>query len=214
MHRLCGRIAIAVGTAALLYFFPLFRVVPLDRSDPQVSNLQAAAFDATTFVNKFWSQQLVPVARDAVAANELMAEISRDSVAAREAYGRRLGLSDTYFYCLSGTGRVVSVEKNAIGLAIDEEATQAQVLLETGIVFGNAVRDGSGLLDVNEFQNSQQFNAISTELNRRIENEVLPKLREAATVGAIIRFAGCAQVTDEETDLHPLRVVPFIGEAL
>ena len=139
--------------------------------------------------------------------------IEQDHQAARDAHGRSLGLSDTYFYFLSGTGRVVSVEKNTVGLSIDDDSTQVQVLLETGLLFGNAVRDGTGLLDVNGFANSQEFNAISTEINRRIETDVLPKLREMATVGSTIRFVGCAQVTDEETDLSPLRVVPFIGDA-
>ena len=85
--------------------------------------------------------------------------------------------------------------------------------MESGILFGNTVRDGTGLLDVNEFQNTQDFNAISTELNRRIEADVLPTLREIATSGTEIEFSGCAQVSDESTDLNPLRVVPFFVEA-
>ena len=143
----------------------------------------------------------------------MLDEIKQDQQAARKAYGHSLGLSDTYSYFLSGTGRVVSVEKNAVGLSIDDDSTQVQVLLETGLLFGNAVRDGTGLLDVNDFANSQDFNAISTEINRRIESDVvLPKLRQQATVGSTIRFVGCAQITDAQTDLMPLRVVPFIGE--
>ena len=45
-----------------------------------------------------------------------------------------------------------------------------------------------------------------------LKTDVLPKLRQKATVGSTIRFVGCAQITDEGTDLSPLRVVPFIGE--
>ncbi len=85
--------------------------------------------------------------------------------------------------------------------------------LETGNIFGNAVRDGTGLLNVNDFPNSQDFNALSSEINRRIEQQVLPALRKAAAVGATVRFAGCAEIVDEDTDLHPLRIVPFIVEA-
>ena len=33
------------------------------------------------------------------------------------------------------------------------------MLIETGHIFGNAVRDGTGLLDVNDYPNSQEFNA-------------------------------------------------------
>ena len=195
----------------LLYFQPLFRVVPLQQAEQQGTS-KSAGFEPNAFVEKFWDQRLIPAARGAVEARKLLEEIKQDHQATRDAHGRSLGLSDTYFYFLSGTGRVVSVEKSVVGLSIDDGSTQVQVLLETGLLFGNAVRDGTGLLDVNDFANSQDFNAISTEINRRIEIDVLPKLREKATLGSTVRFVGCAQISDEETDLSPLRVVPYVGE--
>ncbi len=206
--RLGVRISIAAGIAALLYFLPLFRIVPLEQAESK-----AADFQPVAFVEKFWVERLIPGATQAVEASKLIAEIEEDRQSARETYGRSLGLSKTYFYFLSGTGRVVSVEEKSVGLSIEDGATHAQVWLETGIIFGNAVRDGTGLLDVNDFTNSQDFNAISTEINRRIETDVLPKIRQIATVGSTIRFMGCAQISDEDTDLSPLRVVPIIGEA-
>ena len=82
----------------------------------------------------------------------------------------------------------------------------------TGLVFGNAVRDGTGLLNVNDYPNSQDFNDISAELNKLIETRVQPKLRERAKVGATIRFTGCAEVSDESTDLHLLKLIPIQAE--
>lgn len=205
------RIAIAAGVAVLLYFMPLFRIVSLEQAEQQDA-ATAGAFEPAAFVERFWTEQLIPSVGEALEASTLLEEIQQDPKEARDAYGRSLGLSSTYFYYLSGAGRVVSVEKNTVGLALADDTAQADVLLETGILFGNAVRDGTGLLDVNDYANSQDFNSISTEINRRIEADVLPNLKDAATVGAMIRFVGCAQITDEDTDLDPLRVVPFIGE--
>ena len=164
------RSAVAAGCAVAFYFWPLFRIVPLGQAEPNGNS--RSSFEATAFVRAFWDEQLLPGAGKAVEASQLIAEIKRDRNTAREAYGRSLGLSDTYFYFVSGTGRVVSVEKNTVGLSIDDDSTHVQVLLETGILFGNAVRDGTGLLDVNDFANSQDFNAISTEINRRIEDSM------------------------------------------
>lgn len=195
----------------LLYFLPLFHIVPLGQAH-QVGNSKSDEFEPISFVEKFWAEQLIPGAEKAVDASKLIAQIRQDHQAARDEYGRSLGLSDSYIYFLSGTGRVVSAEKNEIFISIDDGSTQSQVVLETGLLFGNAVRDGTGFLDLNDFPNSQDFNAISTEINRRIESDVLPRLKETATVGSTIRFVGCAQIADEETDLSPLRVVPFIGE--
>jgi predicted lipoprotein len=76
-------------------------------------------------------------------------------------------------------------------------------------VFGNTIRDGSGLLDVSDFPNSRDFNAISSEINRRVEERVFPLLKQKAAAGVAIQFAGCVDITDPETDLRPLRLVPI-----
>ena len=75
--------------------------------------------------------------------------------------------------------------------------------------FSNVVRDAPGLLNVNDYPSSQDFNAISEALNRIVEERVQPKLREQAKTGATIEFVGCAEVNDESTDLRPLKVVPI-----
>jgi predicted lipoprotein len=121
--------------------------------------------------------------------------------------GRRLGLSRSTSYFVAGTGLIVSVTNDSVSIALESEAGPS-VVIETGPVFGNAIRDGSGLVDVSAFPNSQDFNAISTALNRRVEEQVLPQLRAKAVIGARIRFVGGAEVDDPASAL-PLRVVPI-----
>jgi predicted lipoprotein len=104
------------------------------------------------------------------------------------------------------------VGEDQIALAISRNATNAEVVLQVGVLFGNAIRDGTGLLNVNDFPNSQDFNAISEQLNRLVESRVQPKLREIAKAGAFVKFAGCAEVNDESSDLQPLNVVPVFAE--
>jgi predicted lipoprotein len=197
----------AASTAAILYFLPLFHVVPLDRAG------QAATFNPVAFVDRFWTERMIPEAASAVDAAKLVAAVQEDRQAARRTYGHSVGLGSVYYYFVAGTGRVVSVDKDSVGLSLSDDQTKAQVSLATGNIFGNAVRDGTGLLNVNDFPNSQNFNALSSEINRRIEQQVLPALRKQAIVGAKVRFVGCAEIMDEDTDLHPLRIVPFILEA-
>lgn len=201
--------AVAAGTAGFVYFVPLFHVIPLDQTGQRTAD---AAFDASAFVERFWTERLVPGATRAVDVAELVSAIERDPESARQKYGRSVGLGSVYYYFVTGTGRVVSVEKDSVGLALRDNQDEVQVSLATGNIFGNAVRDGTGLLDVNDFANSQDFNALSSEINRRIEEQVLPALRNDATVGAKVRFVGCAEIVDEDADLHPLRVVPFVVE--
>ena len=197
--------------AAVCWFFPLFHVVPLK----QATDAKAAAtFSAAKFVESFWTAKLLESLDQAVKAEVLLPAVKSDPAAARKKYARSLGLSESYTYFISGTGRVVAVTDDEIALAVTEGATQSEIVVQTGLIFGNTVRDGTGLLNVNDYPNSQDFNDISAELNRLIETRVLPQLREQAKVGARIHFAGCAEVGEEATDLKPLKVVPIQAETI
>ena len=112
------------------------------------------------------------------------------------------------FFFLRGAGHVVGVTKKGVALALKDGNQTADVLLPTGLLFGNAVRDGTGLLDVSAFPNSQNFNDLSTGLNRIVETTLLPQLREQAKIGAKISFVGCAEVEDEDSDARPVKVIP------
>ena len=76
-----------------------------------------------------------------------------------------------------------------------------------GVVVGNAVRDSTGLIDVSQFANSQDFNNLSADLNRRVETLVIAPARERLQVGARVAFVGCARVSDDG-DFDPLGLIP------
>jgi predicted lipoprotein len=203
-------IVLVVGMLAILSWrFPLFHIVPLMKASEQRSQ---ANFNAAEFVRTFWTDRLLNSLDKATKADVLLPLIQSDPTAARKRYSRSLGLSDSYTYFVSGTGRIVAVSDSQIALVVTEGSPKPQVVLEVGLIFGNVVRDAPGLLDVNDYPSSQDFNAISQELNRIIETSVLPRLRGRAKVGAIVRFVGCAEVDDPAADLSPLRIVPIQAE--
>ncbi|HEY1490822.1 MAG TPA: DUF2291 family protein [Verrucomicrobiae bacterium] len=198
-------IALAVA-ASVCWVFPLFHVVPLQAARAQKA---AATFDPAQFAETFWTNQLVPALDKTVKADVLLAAIQTDPAAAKKKFSRSVGFTDTYFYFLSGTGRVVGVSDDEVSLAITPGATNAEVTLLSGLIFGDAVRDGTGLLNAGGYPNSQDFNDISAALDHLVETRVLPGLRQQAKLGAQISFAGCAEVDDETMDLKPLKVIPI-----
>ena len=203
-------IAVALVTlAGLCWRFPLFRVVPLAQA---VKEKAAATFNPTEFAETFWNGQLLKSLDQAVKAEALLPAIQANPAEAKKKFSRSVGVSESYTYFISGTGRVLAVSDDEISLAVTEGATNAEVSLQVGLLFSNAIRDGTGLLSVNDYPNSQDFNAISEALNHFVETRVQPKLREQAKVGAVVSFAGCAEVNDESADLKPLKVVPIRAE--
>jgi len=198
-------IAIAI-CAIICWLFPLFHVVPLKTATAEKA---AEKFDATAFAQNFWAEKLLPAADKAVSGDVLLAAIQANAAGAKTNYSRSVGLSDSYFYFLRGRGKVISVSDDAVSIAVTPNSTNAEIALQTGLIFGDAIRDGTGLLNASDYPNSQDFNDISAALNQIVETNVLTELRKQAKVGADISFTGCAEVDDESSDLHPLKVIPI-----
>lgn len=207
MRPLPWLIAIVI-TAGICWRFPLFHVVSIKQAQQEKA---AATFNPKEIAEKFWNERLLKSLDQAVKAEVLLPAIQTDASAARKKFSRNVGVSESYTYFVSGIGRVLAVSDEEISLAVTTGATNAEVALQVGLLFSNAVRDGTGLLSVNDYPNSQDFNAISETLNRIIEERVQPKLREMAKVGGTIRFTGCAEVNDEALDLKPLKLVPIVA---
>jgi predicted lipoprotein len=201
--------ALIVLVVAGFWLFPIFRVVPIDTRTKAAS---AAGLEADAFVERFWNDRLLPAGLQAVDAVELLAGLRQDSAAAAKQYGHRLGLSSTTSYFFSGTGRISGFTPTAASIALGDDPTAVDLVIEFGPVFGNAIRDGSGLLDVSDFPNSRDFNALSDEFNRRVEERVLPILQAGAVLGATMRFVGAAEITHPATDLQPVRIIPVLIE--
>src|SRR5689334_10630454 len=100
-------IAIA-AIAGICWLFPLFHVVPLKTANAEKV---AAAFNATQFAETFWTNQLLPSLDKSVKADSLLAAIHSDPAAAKKKFSQRVGLSEGYFYFVSGTGNVVAVSE-------------------------------------------------------------------------------------------------------
>jgi predicted lipoprotein len=208
-YRLTLKLAITILVLAVISLrFPLFHIIPLK----QVAAATAAAkFAPAAFAETFWTNKLLAaIPQKAVPADKLIEAIQSNPATARTNFSLNAGAS-TYYYFLTGTGRVTTVTDDEISLSIT--STNPVISLQTGLIFGNALRDGTGLLNVSDYPNSQDYNAISEALNHIVETRVLPNLRQQAKVGTTISFTGCAEIDDESTDLKPLKVIPIKTEA-
>lgn len=204
-------IVAGVIVVGLLVVYPPFRIASKSAPPPVGGNAPPAEFDPVAFAEGFWSGKLIPAASTATDAGTLLAALRADPAAAAKAHAHRVGLGSAAYYFARGTGRITAVERSRILVEIAGET----IAIRTGPVFGNAVRDGTGLLDVNNVPGLAEFNALSAELNRLVEQRVEPALKEA-TVGATLTFAGCAEAPETlpasgpllnfipvQTELHP-----------
>ena len=170
------------------WLLPPFHVRPLDAPGAPTAESEASV-DAAQSAKQLWNQMLAMQER-AVPLPALLEVFERDPQAAEREYGRRIGYGGPAFYFVRGTGRVVESTRKGIVLAIAGHPTR--VLLVTGPVFGNSLRDATSLVRIGDFD-SFQFNALSAELNLLSEREVQPPLAELNRQGESIRFVGGAR---------------------
>lgn len=206
----------AAVLAVFLYFFPLFRVVSLKATATAPTNLAAgaapAAFDAVAAATRFWQVDLRAAQPRATELGQLVPAIRANADTAKAQYAKSAGLGSAYYFA-RGTAKVVAREKNVLRLALVGAESEI-ISIRLGPVFGNTVRDGSGLLDVNAFPGLQEFNALSAELNALVEKSILPLLRDKAVVGATIVLVGCAEAPESAADAGEpvLTLVPVHAE--
>ena len=200
---------LAVVVTVLLYFFPPFHIVPLN---PPASATAAAnspaAFDPAAAAAKIWKTDLPAAAQHAVELKSLAPALRENAETAKTKFAKSAGLGTAYYF-VRGSGKVVARDRNYLRLALDGAGAEV-VAVRIGPVFGNTVRDGCGLLDVNAFPGMQEFNALSAELNALVEKTVLPALRDQASVGVTLHFAGCAEAPESAPDAGEplLTIVP------
>jgi predicted lipoprotein len=195
-RKIAGPIAAAVGLGLLFFLFPPFRIVPIKApGDRSVGPSGVGAFDPAAAAAQVWLTDLPAAAVRAVDLAVLAPALRADPAQARATHGRASGLGVAYYF-VRGHGRIVARDRNHVHVEIAGPAGPTLVALRTGPVFGNTVRDGCGLFDVNSFPGLAEFNALSAALNALVERDVQPALRDRAVVGAEIDFAGCAEAPE------------------
>lgn len=198
-----------IGLALFAGFCLAFPPFHIKSKKARQEAIEEATFNPAAFVGKFWTEHLLPASSQAVDAERVLAVIAESPGKVREQFGRTVGISSSYGIHIRGKGRVVSVSDDAVGLAVLSKGDVADVTIPLGFLVSNIVRDGTGLLNSSSYPNAQEFNEIAAELNKIVEEKVMPEVKRIAVVGKQLEFVGCVEVEDEDMDLKPLEVVPI-----
>ena len=198
----------AVLVAIVVAPFIVFPPIRLAPQKAPGSSVTSGTFSAHEFAAKFWAAKLVPGLGSAIDARSLYLALDSNPSDTAKRLAHAVGIGGTAYYFTAGEGVVTAVDGDSVTIAL-ADGEKNTVVLDTGLVFGNAVRDGTGLLDVNTFANSEAFNAVASELNTIVETTVLPSVRQLGTVGAKISFTGIAEITGTDGDPRPLHLVPL-----
>lgn len=192
-----------LGIAAVLLL--VFLSLDIRKLDTYLAAQPSLSFDADEYARVVWEQKMPGVIRDAPDILTVLDLLQSDPEQAFEGMGRKLGISGTRYFMVKGEGVIDSVEEESLRIRLDQGL---RIELATGFIFGNAIRDGSGVVDIDEFLNMTDFNMVSIALNQRVKEEVVPRLVRSARVGVSLEFAGAFEMREDQPDIHSIRIIP------
>lgn len=185
----------------------LFFSVNIQSLDQHKKGENKGVFDAKSFASNFMTTKVVTLT--AIPASEFLENCSKDLTKYCNEKGKKLGISDNYNFIIDGKATVTAIEDENVVLAVNNNKEQ-QIRIATDFIFGNAIRDGSTIANIGDFQNTMDFNTISVELNNIIRETIVPPFVKRVRLGDQLYFKGAVKVNDKNPDLQNLKVIPLL----
>ena len=164
-------------------------------------------FNTEEYTRTFWDIKLMPSLNKAIEINTLIQLLKTNPDKAFDDHAHALGIGNLQYFMVKGEGQVISINENNVELAISGAQSQ-KVKIAIEYVYGNAVRDASGLLDMNEFDNTVEFNEVSAGINKIIRNDVLPSFKKAVAVKDTVQFVGAIELNRKFLNLDDIEITP------
>ncbi|MCW8850254.1 MAG: DUF2291 domain-containing protein [Melioribacteraceae bacterium] len=166
---------------------------------------QKKIFSPQKYAVEFWRNLVTSNFNEAIEASELMSLLQNDMNEALK-YSSTLGVSSNHAYLIKGEGKISSITDEGFILKINDDK---KIEIATDFIFGNAIRDASGQINVSDFPNTMEFNNISQKINDLALKNTIEPFADNIVINAIINFVGAAEVNEENPEIDPLKIIPI-----
>jgi predicted lipoprotein len=175
----------------------------------EVSKTTSDKFDAIAFSKKLWSERLPARLDSAVAFDSLRIAFAINRKNAFAQHSNSMGIGNYRYSLVKVVGQAEEINEDEIILAVKfGDDPVDRWTLATEYVYGNAIRDASGLLDIKDFSNTSELNSISEELNKMVRTTVLPAFKQQVKKGDQVEVTGAVEFNKEHFNLSHLEIIP------
>lgn len=165
-------------------------------------------FDPKSYARKYFDKEVIPGLDNAIELNQLLRAIKIQKDSAFTKYSHALGIGNIAYFMVNGKGRITSLNENDVSVSVVGDSTRTAANIATEFVFGNAIRDASGKLNINAFNNTMDFNNVSAEINKIVRQEVLPPFKTSVQKGDSISFAGAIELNGGHLNTDRIEILP------
>jgi predicted lipoprotein len=196
---------IKYGTIVLIAGFLLYNSVYIKKLSA-VRATTPTAFDAAAFSKKLFAEQLPARIQSAVPLDTLLRALEANPNEAFDKYTNALAIGNICYSLVQATGRVVAIKDDEVIIQVG--AAPVTIHLATEYIYGNAIRDASGLVNVKDFVNTTDLNNISESLNKQVKELILPPFKNSVQKTDSVWFAGALELNKEHVHVQEPEVIP------
>jgi|SRR6185503_1897860 len=173
-----------------------------------VRKARTGNFDAVSYAKSLWSEKLPAKLDSAVELTNLIQAVEQNPSNAFTSYSNALGIGNYRYSLVRATCTATLINEDEILLSIEHADSFLIARLATEYIYGNAVRDASGLVDIKDFTNTTDLNNISEELNKKIRLEVLPPFKKQIKQGNKIEVVAAVELNKAHINFSDLELIP------
>ncbi len=202
MNKKLIRYIVFVIVAGLL----LYNSVYFKKLDAKMEAVQTD-LDPVAFAQKFWAN--FSAADSAVEITSFVQQLKTDATATVAKYAKSQGIGNTAYVLVKGEGIVNAINEDDVLLLVKPGTQEIKVKINTGIYFGNAVRDVTGKIKMGDFTNTMDYNNVSVELNKIVRSKIVMPFKANTKKGQLVQFTGCIELNTEKINADDITVLPF-----
>ena len=185
-----------------------YNSVYFKKLDEVKASRSAKQFNAAAYAQTFWTAKLIPNLDKAIDITQLTTMLSTNAPKTFDTYSHALGIGNLRYFLVKGKGTIASVNEDDVSILLQPDTSRPILTLATEYIFGNAIRDATGLVNVNDFTNTMDFNNVSIELNKIVRTQVVLPFKLKAVKGATVQFVACAEINKEQVNNSNLSLLP------
>jgi predicted lipoprotein len=138
----------------------------------------------------------------------LIAAVRTDKDSAFKRFTHALDIGNYRYVFIKTPATVTAVKEDEVLVEISAADSLMHDILATEYIYGNAIRDASGLLDLRDYPHTTDLDRISEQINGIVRTTVLPPFKKTVKKGDKLNITAAVQLNMEHIKWDGLELIP------
>jgi predicted lipoprotein len=192
--------------AVVIFGFILYNSVYVENLTERRARRNASSTGTIESVASAWKNGIAALLAQAMPVSEWTTSLFADTQSFVNQHGKSNSIGPFYTFILRGETVLTGVSEEELRFDSGNHLTGA---IQIKYIFSNAVRDASGWFNLDEYENTMDYNIVSSEINQYILSEVVTDDVQALRPGDKISFYGVVEINRKELPSKRLEIIPL-----